>query len=211
MVIVSHIPYYTLVPNSYYNSTLYETYLTGGVSFLINSAQRITGKKIDFYFAQNREQWIKFIDLLGGIEVNLPDDFKKDYKLETNRYKLDGLLSWEYIKYINKQLKKNEIILGTFYRMHNQKEFMKSMYNKLKENNFFKQSKTLALLLKTADTNIKSKNLIKIFFEFKNIHKIHLELVTLPGTIKKLENKEVWITQQDFYKKEIIDIITKYD
>ena len=211
LLLVTHIPYYTLIPNSYYNATLYETYLTGGVLFLLNSTYRIVGKKIDYYFTQNREQWIKFIDLLEGIEVNLPEDFRKDYHIDQKKYKLNGVLSWEYIRYMNKMYRKTEITVGTFNRMSNQKQFVKAMFKKFKENNFFKQGNTLKLLLSTAETNLKVKDLINIFFKFKDVNHIKLELLTLPGAIKEIDGKDVWITQQDFYDKEIKDIIKNYD
>ena len=44
-----------------------------GISFMLRGIKMVTGLTLDYYFTQNRPAWIKFIDSLNGIEVDVPE------------------------------------------------------------------------------------------------------------------------------------------
>ena len=158
-----HIPWYTMATTSYeYPRTLYEMYLTGGIPMLLRAVQNITGETIDHYFTQNRPSWINFIDYLGGIDVELPDDFAYEYNLDPGMQTINGLLAWEFIRYISKQNRRDSNwITGSSYRIKMQQEFMESLYVKFKNLNLLKQADTVKNILQEAETDMQLDDIIK--------------------------------------------------
>lgn len=210
LIIATHIPYYTKVTFDYeYPRTLYEIYLTGGIPFLLRSVKRITKERIDYYFAQKRPVWINFINYLGGIEVNIPPEFAKEYGLKQERRNLDGLLSWEYIRFISKDVRKIDPITGSAWRIKRQKEFMYSMYKKFKEHNFMYQSEIAKNILAEAETNIKIDNLISMAYKIRKMKKPKLELLTIPGIVQEYNGQKMWITDLENYHLKIESMINE--
>jgi len=211
LITVTHIPWYTRATSRYeYPRSLYEIYLSGGIPFLLRSAKNILNEQIDFYFTQKRPSWIKFIDYLGGVEVNLPDDFAKEYKLPQGRYNITGPLSWQYISYISKRNREqNNWVTGSGYRIKYQKEFMLSMYNKFKQQNFILQGDILTKILAEAETNMKSDDFIRIANAAKKMDEIKLEFFTLPGIIEEYDKQLFWVTDLDEYQLKQSKIVTE--
>jgi LCP family protein required for cell wall assembly len=206
---VTHIPWYTRVtPDFEYPRTLYEVYLTGGIPFLLRSIKRVTGVTIDHYFTQKRPSWIKFIDYLGGIEVDVPADFAKEFHLREGKQTINGLLSWQYISYISKSKRRSDAwITGSGYRIKRQKEFMFSMMKKFKDMNFMSQGEVLKGILRDADTNFKADDVVSLAYKVRKMKKMKTEFLTLPGIIKDLDGRRMWITDLNDYKTEHSDLV----
>lgn len=211
LITVTHIPWYTRATSRYeYPRSLYEIYLTGGVPFLLRSSKNILNERIDFYFTQKRPSWIKFIDYLGGVDVNVPADFADEYKIPRGLQNISGPLSWQYISYISKRNREqNNWVTGSGYRIKYQKEFMLSMYNKFKQQNFILQGDILAKILAEAETNMKSDDFIRIANAAKKMDKIKLEFFTLPGIIEEYDKQLFWVTDLDEYQLKQSEIVTE--
>ena len=210
LITVTHIPWYTRATSRFeYPRSLYEIYLTGGVPFLLRSSKNILQEKIDFFFTQKRPSWIKFIDYLGGIEVNLPDEFAQEYKLPKGKQNITGPLSWQYISYISKRNREhNNWITGSGYRIKYQKEFMLAMYNKFKQQNFMLQGDILSKIINEAKTNMKTQDFLKIANSAKKMKNIKLEFFTLPGIIEEYDKQVFWVTDLNEYQLKQSKIIT---
>jgi len=202
LVTITHIPWYTKATSEMeYPRTLYEIYLTGGMPFLARSIKRITRQTIKYYFAQDRPAWINFIDYLDGIEVNVPADFAKEYNLETGKQNLNGLLSWEYIKFINKeQRREHQWMTGSALRIRRQKEFMTAMFQKFKRNNFMIQGEILYKIIRDAETNMKVDDFISIVNKMRKTKYPKVEYYTLPGVLQDYNGRSMWVTDFDAYR-----------
>ena len=202
LITITHIPWYTRVtPDSEYPRTLYEVYLTGGVPFLNRAIKRVSLETIDYYFTQNRNSWINFIDYLGGISVNVPDNFALEYGIPKGENRLNGILAWEYISFISKPKRSsNQWVTGSEKRIEMQKEFMQSMYNKFKDSNFFLQGEILKNIMVEAETNMKSKDFISIVNRYKKMKNPQLKLITLPGVMQKYNDTMMYVPDINNYK-----------
>lgn len=58
-------------------------------------------RKIDYYIIQDRSNFIDMIDDLGGVEVNLDKAYASEYKLSPGKRRINGFLTWEFIRYID--------------------------------------------------------------------------------------------------------------
>ncbi|OQX70798.1 MAG: hypothetical protein B6D62_03535 [Candidatus Cloacimonas sp. 4484_275] len=201
LVTITHIPWFTKATTiSEYPRTLYEIYLTGGVPFLARSIKQITEQTIKFYFAQDRPAWINFINYLGGIEVNIPQDFADEYNIESGKRTLDGLLSWEYIRFINKeQRRENQWLTGSSLRIQRQKEFMNSMFKKFKKNNFMMQGEILYKIIRDAETNMKVDDFIAIVNKMRKTKSPQVKFYTLPGVLQNFDGRTMWVSDVNAY------------
>ncbi len=202
LITVTHIPWYTRATSRYeYPRTLYEIYLTGGVAFLLRSTKNLLKDRIDFFFTQKRPSWIKFIDYLGGIEVDLPNEFADEYNLPRGNYNISGPLAWEYISYISKNKRKNQNwVTGSGYRIKYQKDFMLSMYRKFKQQNFIMQGDILNNILADAETNMKPEDFLKIANMARKMNNFKLEFYTIPGIIEEYDSQLFWVTDLQEYQ-----------
>ena len=200
-VSVTHIPWYTMVTPEYeYPRTLYEVYLTGGIPFLLRGIKRVTGVTIEHYFTQNRPSWVKFIDYLGGVEVDVPADFAKEFHIREGKQVINGLLSWQYISYISKTQRRNdEWITGSSFRIKRQKDFMFSMMRKFKDMNFMAQGEVLKGILTDADTDFKADDIVGLAYKVRKMKKMKTEFLTLPGIIRDLDGRRMWVTNLNEY------------
>lgn len=211
VITITHIPWYTRVTTDYeYPRTLYEIYLTGGIPFLLRSMKYLTEQTIDYYFAQKRPSWINFINYLGGIEVNIPADFSKEYSIEEGPRVLDGLLSWAYISYISKeQRREDQWITGSAFRIKRQKEFMLSMYSKFKENNFILQGEIVRKIITEAETNMKAEDFLSLVYKFRKFNEPEISFLTFPGIIREYNGRRMWVPDLQNYTIEQNDLYNR--
>ncbi|MEA3499742.1 MAG: LCP family protein [Candidatus Marinimicrobia bacterium] len=190
-----HIPWYTLATAEFeYPRTLYEVYLTGGIPFMLRGIQRITGETIDHYFAHDRPSWINFIDYLGGVEMNIPDEFAEEYHLQVGKQKISGVLTWELIRFISKENRRNKTwITGSQNRIFIQQEFMKSLFRKFKHLNIVDQAGIVKKILSEAETDMKIDDAIKLASDVKQLKNTGKDFNTLPGSIREFDNRQMMV------------------
>ncbi|MBT4332624.1 MAG: hypothetical protein HOD64_05035 [Candidatus Cloacimonetes bacterium] len=200
-ITTTHIPWFTLATPEYeYPRTLYEVYLTGGIPFLLRGVQRITGETIDHYFTQNRPSWINFIDYLGGIDIDVPKEFAYEYNIQPGMQTINGLLAWQFISYISKQMRReNSWITGSSYRIKMQQEFMESLYTKFKSMNLIQQAETVKDILSEAETDMKLDDVIKLAFDINQLKNTEKDFLKLPGTIQNFDERRMWVSDLNEY------------
>lgn len=64
-------------------------------------------RKIDYYVIQTRSNFIDMVDDLGGIVVDVDKEYAEEYKISSGRRRINGFLTWEYIRYID--MKGNDV------------------------------------------------------------------------------------------------------
>jgi anionic cell wall polymer biosynthesis LytR-Cps2A-Psr (LCP) family protein len=206
LLLAGHIPWFTAIPDPIAGTkTLYETYLFNGTSGLVSGIETITNKKIDFYFCQKRPSWIKFIDLLGGIKVDIPESFARQYHVNSGPHIIDGYTSWLYITFISKDMREIDFKTGSHNRIQRQKSFMLELYKKFISQDFFTTSKIGQQILADAETNLTVEKAIPIALKVKKMKNRKIEYFTLPGIYKTINGQVYWETKLQDYQQKLLE------
>ena len=179
LISITHIPFYTNFTIE--KQRLGDYFFLMGVSPTVYLIQNFMREKIDFYLVQDRNSFIKMIDFMGGMTVDVDTLFAKEYNLTAGRRHLSGFYSWEYIRFIDVETRKSSLFIGSQYRLERQKHFMMAMYQKFKTMNLVDQAQNVREVLKLSQTNLTYgvvKSLIETALKMRNPK---LELLTLPG------------------------------
>jgi len=125
--------------NSFYAkiNSLYQTGLRNdvGAQYITDSVQKITGQKIHYYFVLDFAGFTNIIDILGGINIDVPRHIKDErypgpgYSYETfevypGLQKFDGTTALKYAR------TRHDDIDGDFGRAKRQQQVMQSARNK---------------------------------------------------------------------------------
>lgn len=206
LLLAGHIPWFTAVPDAVNGTkTIYETYLYGGTSTLVSGVETITNKKIDYYFCQDRPSWIKFIDYLGGIKVDIPESFSKQYRVNPGTHIIDGYTSWLYITFISKDMRDIDFKTGSHNRIQRQKAFMLELYKKFVNNNFFTSTNVGKQILDEAESNLTVQKAIPIALEIKKMKNRKIEYFTFPGIYKTINGQVYWETKLQDYQQKLLE------
>ncbi len=207
LLLAGHLPWFTAIPDAVSGTkTLYETYLYEGTSGLVSGIQTITNKKIDFYFCQDRPAWIKFIDHLGGIKVDIPEAFAKQYYVNPGIHIIDGYTSWLYITFISKDMRRIDFKTGSHNRIQRQKAFMLELYKKFTQLDFFTSSNIGREILNDAESNITVKTAIPLAMKVKNMKNRKIEYFTYPGIYKTINGQVFWETKLQEYQQKLLEL-----
>ncbi len=207
LLLAGHLPWFTAIPDAVSGTkTLYETYLYEGTSGLVNGIQTITNKKIDYYFCQDRPAWIKFIDHLGGIKVDIPESFAKQYYVNQGLHIIDGYTSWLYITFISKDMRNIDYKTGSHNRIKRQKDFMLELYKKFTQQDFFTSTNIGRQILQDAETNLTVKKAIPLAMKVKNMQNRKIEYFTYPGIYKTINGQVYWETKLQEYQQKLLEL-----
>lgn len=207
LLLAGHLPWFTAIPDPVSGTkTLYETYLYEGTSGLVSGIQTITNKKIDYYFCQDRPAWINFIDLLGGIKVDIPESFAKEYYVNSGLHIIDGYTSWLYITFISKDMRKIDFKTGSHNRIKRQKDFMLELYKKFTQQDFFTSSNIGRQILKEAETNLTVQKAIPLARQVQKMKNRKIEYFTYPGIYKTINGQVYWETKLQEYQQKLLDL-----
>lgn len=206
LLLAGHLPWFTAIPDPISGTkTLYESYLYEGTSGLVSAIQNITNQKIDFYFCQDRPAWIKFIDHLGGIKVDIPESFAKQYYVNPGIHIIDGYTSWLYITFISKDMRQIDFKTGSHNRIQRQKAFMLELYKKFVQKDFFTTTSIGREILNDAESNLTLQKAIPIAMKVKNMKNRKIEYFTYPGIYKTINGEVYWETKLQEYQQKLLE------
>ncbi len=208
IISATHLPWFTSVHDFLGNvKTLYEMYLIGGTSALVQSVSEVTETDIDYFFAQDRPAWIKFIDHIGGVKVDIPKEFAKEYRVNSGVHIIDGYTSWFYITFIAKEMRRLDYKTGTINRITRQKSFMNELWSKFSQLDYFKSGQVGKAILDDAETNIAIPQAIELSNKVRKMTSKDLKMFTYPGIITEYNGEKYWEANPLRYKKKIFDEI----
>ena len=205
----------------------------GGVSQLRRELKTIIGFAPDFYVIINLNAFVRIVDAVEGVEVNVPinmiyDDPDQNLHINISRglQTLYGREALHFARY--RQGNDRSMDISDYKRIENQQQVIKAVLNKLlRPANIVKIPEFIDIFNKNVFTNFKAEDILWFANEFKKIESADaLTMHTLPtsGTVRF--NLSYEILDEDGilelvnatvnpYKKNIepkdLDIITKID
>ena len=189
--------YFEYLPNSKKkNQKINAAFFLGGAEETIDVVEKFLDIKIDKYMVVDYNLIIKFIDAIGGIDIDWKyDDYHYedhwtvptliiDFKHGINH--LDGMKAVSYLR--TRKAYKNQDI----DRIQAQQQFLVQLYNKLKDPaNILKAPELIRIVEENTETNINKKEMLFLaYYGFKNVNMNEIQVRTLEGTDKKING--IW-------------------
>ncbi|MCX8095302.1 MAG: LCP family protein [Caldisericia bacterium] len=179
----------------------------GGVPLLIKTVESILQIEVPYYVEVNFEGFVKMIDLIGGITIDVEKDmnyesYLGDVKIHLKKglQHLNGEKALEYVRFRMDET-------GDIGRMERQQKFIKAVIQQALEiSNTLKLQKALLELKNWVKTNLEPTQIIKLGLIMKNIHEDDMISMTLPGVNSWKNGLSYYILDYD----KIQNIIDEY-
>lgn len=183
------------------NDKVNHAHVYGGINLVKSSVQEFTGIPIDFYVETNFQGFIKMIDILGGVTLNVE---KKMYTplenidLEPGLQTLNGYNSLAYVRY-------RDDGMGDIGRIARQQKFIKVLAeNTIRTSNITKIPELVDELKKYVKTDLSIMDMITYATRFAKMDPADLEAYQVPGFSGMQNEVSYWIPDLNATKK-IVD------
>lgn len=187
------------------------------ISYTKKAVEEITGQKIDNVILFQIEAFKNLVDIIGGVEVYIPQDLKYSdptqnlyINLKQGRQILNGSQAEGFLRF----RKSNSLYVqdgyNDFCRTDIQQYFLKEFIKKLLSvENIINISEILNSVYKFINTDLSLPEMVKLFNEIKNIDMNKIYSHTLEGENKKIDNLWYYVLSDDIPQK--IDLYYKVD
>lgn len=184
----------------------------GGEMKIVEKVEEITEMPIHYYLTINFGGFREIIDLLDGVEIDVPFDMKYNdpyqnlyIRINKGKQTLDGEKAEQYLRYRKGNNKGEGYIDGDMGRIKAQQQFINEFINqKLKIKYLPKISDTFFIIKNNVTTNIEIGDFNYYLSAIKNIKTDKVEFFTLPGKDEYIDNQYYYIHDKE-KTKEIIN------
>lgn len=173
----------------------------GGPELSVEAVEDLLGIDLDYYVRADYKIVEEFVDLIGGVEVDVPMDMNYTdpvadpplrIDLKEGMQILDGDKSLQFLRF-RKGYEDQD--LG---RIKAQQQFIQSSINQtLKPGNIVKVPKMVESYYKYIDTNIPLETIMRFVLKAKNINTENLDMATLPGEPKMIDGVAYYIPYEE--------------
>lgn len=183
------IPRDTYYPRPGYNSPgdkkINAAFVEEGIDGTKRAVENLLGINIDNYIIVDYEGFKKVIDILGGVEVNVPFDMKYDdnsanpplhINLKKGRQLLDGEKAIQFVRY------RHGYIDGDLGRIKAQHQFLEALFEKLSQPSTLTKLPSLAITVsKYIKTDLAATEITNYAYQFIKDKPSSVKSFTLPG------------------------------
>jgi LCP family protein required for cell wall assembly len=155
----------------------------GGYELTKKSVRELTGIKVDHYAVVNFEGFVKLVDLLGGVEINVDKKMryadaygKYTIDLDPGLQMLDGQKALQYVRFRNEPL-------GDISRVERQRILLHAVYKKIMQpDSLLKIPRFLELAKQYLQTDLTTQEMVEIAGFARQINpEKGFQSATLPG------------------------------
>lgn len=204
---IIYIPHSTVLLQNDYR--LIDYFFTLGIEPTVDILCRKLKQPVDHYFIQSKTSFIRMIDELGGLRLNIDERFAAAHDLEHGKQLLDGALAYEYIRFVDQKrhfrskggtksledlkLETSKLQLAFAERQVRQKKVINALHQKFNFDRLQENIPTIKTLLKegSMDTSIDYETAIWVFRHL--MEGTRISFGTLPGTYKTAGNNNYYI------------------
>ncbi len=159
------------------------SYAFGGPELTIRTVEDLLGVPVDFYVKLGPESFARFIDAVGGIEIDVEKDMKYTDRwaglyidLKQGRQRLNGRQAMGYARF-------RHDALGDIARVERQQKVLLALFAKLKSPaTMVHAPQLLRAFVENSQTNMTVRELISLGIFASRLERANLMLTTLPGT-----------------------------
>lgn len=181
-------------------------YSNEGSDAIVNDVEEITGVDIDYYVTINTEALIETVDILGGVEFDVPIDMNYDDKTQNLHIHLskglqtldgdqaEGLLRFRHNN--NGSSYSTEYGDNDYGRMHTQRDFIMAVAEQtLAANDMSKLKEIVETVFDNLETDCPMSVIISYLAYVYDFDMDNLETAQVPGT--SILANEMWVFQYD--------------
>jgi len=180
-------------------------YTEKGIHIYKSEIENLIGQTIPFFVKMNMNDFGELTDMLGGLKVFVPSPV--DVKTEDERWllpsgavNLDGDKITTYLTYVKPEENEAEVV-------DRRQNVMIAFLSALNRNaDSLLQKKSFPIYAKKMDSNLKDKDLLRLFTEISNVDSERLIPQTITGTRRLVDGKELLFP---FYDGQLIKDVVK--
>ena len=198
-----------------YQEKINHTHVYGGPELVLETVSDLLNLDLENYVVADYKFVEEFIDIIGGVEVDVPMDMKyEDPVAEPPLYiditeglqTLDGDKSLQYLRFRKGYA---DADLG---RIRAQQSFMKSLIKQtLKPLNILKAPLMLKAYNENINTNISIGTIAKYSLKLRKYDLANMNTETLPGDAKTIKGVSYFIHSEEKTKTLVKEMFQKYD
>lgn len=157
-------------------------YAIGGLELTQKTVEELTGISLTHYITVDFEGFVKIIDLLGGVDFDVPQNMKYSdpvqdlyIDLQKGPQHLDGDKAEQLVRF-------RMYPMGDLQRVSVQQDFLKALIDqKLTAGNLLKAGDLMDAVREYADTDLTSGNILRLVPTLRNFDAETIETYQLPG------------------------------
>jgi len=210
---ILQIPRDTYVKTNRKNKKLCEMHAFNGMSDMVLYVSRMTGAEVDYYVGFNTKAFKETVDLIGGVEVDVPRNMDYDDReqnlhihLKKGLQVLDGSMAEQFVRF-RKGNNGGGYLMGDIERIEVQRRFLTAF---LKQTLSFKNAVKIPDMLKifkeTVDTDLSFSELMFFAAGGLDMDLSDIDIYTMPGEpINNYQGGSYF----GIYRKEALELINQ--
>ncbi|MFY9140316.1 MAG: LCP family protein [Thermacetogeniaceae bacterium] len=182
---------YTEVPARGGKDKINSAYAAGGPEAALEAVSLLLNREIKYYLATDLQGFVKIVDTLGGVTVEVDEAASKGLGIPPGTHRLQGEEALRFVRY-------RGYPMADIERINHQQVFLQALVDEALQLRHI--GKTPALIRETqgaVDTNLSTVQLMDFAIAFKGMSSSQMECKTLPGTPKYINGISYWIPYTD--------------
>ncbi|MBI4277167.1 MAG: LCP family protein [Armatimonadetes bacterium] len=192
----------------------------GGVDLTVRAVEQLLGVPVDFYVKMKIEGFIKLIDLLGGVDVDVERDMRYvdrwggiNINLKKGYQRLNGKQAMDYARFRHEAL-------GDIGRVGRQQKVMRAILERLRTREaLFRSAPLIRAMTENTETNLTPQEIGALGWFLVRLPQDHFATHTLPGKfspgywepewpqIRELIAKEFYAVDPDVLAEATVEIL----
>ncbi|MEN6566465.1 MAG: LCP family protein [Veillonellales bacterium] len=197
----------TVIPGRSGEDKITHAFAYGGVSLAVRTVEQMLGIPIDYYVIIDWKAFIRVIDILGGVDMNVGQAMNYDDPYEnlhihlTKGYQhLNGEQAGEYVRFRHDEL-------GDIGRVQRQQQFLKVLCSELLQaGTIFKLPALVTTLRQYVQTDMPLTTMAKLAAGLKSMQLDSIQAEMLPGDFATIANVSYWIEDKVKTRKLVTDL-----
>jgi LCP family protein required for cell wall assembly len=166
----------------------------GGPRLAVQTVEDFTGFTVHHYVEVNFEGFRKMVDKLGGVVIDVEEplvDKATKFGIPAGTQLMHGARALDYVRF-------RRDAKGDFGRIERQQKFFRALIDKsFRLQSVFKLHSLITILADNTETDLSSREMLGVANLLKSVDKENVQMVTLPGEVKRLDGKSFVIPQEE--------------
>jgi len=182
---------YTEVPARGGKDKINSAYAAGGPEAALEAVSLLLNREIKYYLATDLQGFVKIVDTLGGVTVEVDEAASKGLGIPPGTHRLQGEEALRFVRY-------RGYPMADIERINHQQIFLRALVDEaLQLRHLVKAPALIRETQSAVDTNLSTGQLMDFAMAFKGMGGSQMVCKTLPGTPKYINGISYWIPYTD--------------
>jgi polyisoprenyl-teichoic acid--peptidoglycan teichoic acid transferase len=175
------------IPGTHHEDKINAAYTEGGIERVIESVEKVTTLRPDYYVVSDPKGFERVVDLIGGIELDVEKDMDYDdnwqdlhIHLKKGFQHLNGEQAMGYVRFRKDRF-------ADITRMERQQKFFRAVAHRMTDiSNLPRLPQVMAEMKKAVQTDIETQDLIYLANTMRSVSGDDIHMATLPSEPKMI-------------------------